>query len=182
MVETPPTTELRRTFDLSLIEKAVNEVLGLPMDESRQMLLIAWKGTESSRCILLTINQSKGWVGQFDGLIGYLKNPPVSNGVPLNPYGKKLTESITQYISEHSDYELPMLLVVWQPKDSVLFDYYWMNVTRAWDNQRYALYCHIRDLCQYTRQRVWAQADYEMAVAMQEHGASKKAKPKIYTP
>jgi len=182
MLETPKTTELNRTFDLSQIEKAISGVLELPENESHQMLLVVWKGTESSRCILLTINQSMGWVGQFDGLLSYLKSRPVSNGVPLNPYGEKLTKAVIPHVTEHSDYELPMMLAVWKPADSVLFDAYWMNVTTAWDNQRYALYCHIKDLCQYTRQRTWAQADYNRAMSAPSLAIPKRAKPKIYTP
>lgn len=182
MAETPTSTELRKEVHADLIEKELSKHFNYPESEKRQMLLVVWKGTESSRCALMTMNQSRGWVGQFDSLVGYLRECKAAEGVE-HDLESTLNSIIVQQVCEHGDFTLPMLLVIWEPNDSAIFKHYWLNPTRAWQYQKNALCRHIEDLCQYTREMTWAQNEYIEAVRQQQKGApAKPATSKLVLP
>ena len=173
---TPRTTEFRDKIDTQLIHEAIIKIVG----ESRrknQKLLIIWKGTESSRFATFAFNNSRGWVGQYDTLTPYLRQV-IDRGVLLDSQiESQLSGIIIQQISEHSDYKLPMILVIWNPDDSVVFEIYYMNKSICWPIQFEGLITHLQQLSQYTKESAWAQADYmnaQMQLAKQQQNQKLK--------
>jgi hypothetical protein len=191
---TPRMVELRSRIEVKQIQEAIESAFDVT--DKRQMLLVAWKGTESARFALIAMNQSKGWVGQYDALVGWLngliKSAVKSTGndpfaVPTlgwkNASAKEaeLTEAVTQHVCEHGDYKLPLMLIIWNPDDSTVFQYHFANMSLAWVGQMRSLIAHMSDLGTFTRQETWIQQEM---IAQQQATAKQPqiVKPGIVLP
>jgi len=198
-------TELKERIDTGELHESILDVFKGEGVKKCQMLLMVWKGSESSRSAMFTFSQSKGWVGQYDALVGHLRfmverariasfDPP-NVSVPCDwvyetPKEFVLSDAIMKHICDHPEYKLPMMLVIWNPDDSVVCKTYFMNMSKAWIPQVEAIITHISQLSTYTKENVWTQQDYmaaqQRAIAerdeQQKRQREESLKPKLIVP
>jgi len=69
-----PVYEPRRDVDYDKLSKVIAKELGFDENEPIPMLLLVWKGPESSRFSFYPINQGDSWLSQYDVAIQFLRD------------------------------------------------------------------------------------------------------------
>ena len=69
-----PTFEPKRDVDYAKLRKLIATELGLEEGDPIPMLLLVWKGPESSRFAFYPIFQTDAWMSQYDVALQYLRD------------------------------------------------------------------------------------------------------------